>query len=195
MNRFFSITSIIITSIASSTLFAAPGDLGYRFIHNTVTVRILAPSFPSTDFDSAATDFTNAGNLAFTAGPAHLDPSYSSHVAFLEANFGATGWDGLAVGYTAANQPCATFPGGALTGNCTMTNGADYALIRFNSFYTPFSSSRRAFLIRHEFGHILGMSHDICTSPPASIMAPGNCLPFKTTLQTIDKNIIQSWYP
>lgn len=186
---------VLMTLGIPGAVLADPGDLGYRFIHNTITVRDLAPTFTAADFNSAGADFVSAGNLAFLSGPTHLNPPYSSHVGFIEVNLGAVTWDGLAIGYTATNQPCGTFPGGTLTGNCTMANGADYALIRFNLFFGSPSTARRAFLIRHEFGHILGMSHDTCVSPPNSIMAPGNCLPVRTTLQPIDTDIINTWYP
>lgn len=159
-----------------------------------VTTRLLTTSFTVAETSSAATDFANTANFSFPAGPAHLNPPFSSNVAFQEASFGAVPWAGLAVRFTVTDQPCATFPGGALTGNCTMTNKADYALIRFNSYYS-YTSAQRANLLRHEFAHILGLAHSTCATTD-SVMAPAlSCSPLRTTLQPIDKSIIQSWYP
>lgn len=193
-NLIFTSVFLVLLSIPVVVL-STPGDLGYRYIHNQVISRLLITSFTNSDFNSASADFSSAGNLSFSPGPSHLNPPYTKNVAFLESNFGSVPWVGLAIGYTASDQPCATYPGGSLTGNCTMSNGADYALIRFNSYYAPFSAAVRANLIRHEFAHILGLSHSGC-SPTDSVMAPSiSCTPLRTTLQPIDQSIINTWYP
>lgn len=77
-----------------------------------------------------------------------------------------------------------------------MANGADYAWIRLNTFNGPYNVAQRANLIRHEFAHILGLSHSVCSPTTDSVMAPSlGCTPLRTTLQAADNTLINAWYP
>lgn len=195
--KIFTFLSILILFGIPGPVFSVPGDLGYRIIHSNITVRNNAPGFSVTDFIVAKADYSSAGNLSFAYGASNFNPPFSANVFYLNANYGATGWAGLANARNASNQLCSTFPGGTLTGNCTMSNGADWGMVYFNTFYNPSpSTALRAHLIRHEFGHIIGMAHSHCPSPTDSIMAPSSgCSPMRTTLQPADTTLINSWYP
>lgn len=171
------------------------GDLGYRFIHNNVGIRDLAPAY-GPYYTGAAGDFMTHTSLNFYwSSNQTLDPPYSGDVAFSEANYGATGWHGIAIGYNAASQACADPVTGFLTGNCTYANGADFAWIRFNTYYLPSpTSAERNNLIRHEFAHILGLGHSGCF-PATGVMAPSiSCSPLFTVLQPTEAGILGSWY-
>lgn len=194
MRAVISLLVLVISGIPG-TVFAVPGDYGYRFIHTNVVVRNLTQNYGA-GFNSAAADYQNAGNITFSAGPSNLDPPFSGHVAFHEFNFGPTGFAAIAIGYTASDQPCFTYPNVTWTGSCTMTNGVDYGYIRINTHYTPSPSTAfRDHLLRHEFGHILGMIHSPCIGGSDSIMSQTNCPPLRTTLQPADINLINAWYP
>jgi len=175
--------------------FSVPLDYGYRFIHNNIRARDLTVHYAPV-YAAAGNDFATAGNLTFFGAPANLNRPYSGHIAYIEANYGANGWAGAAIGYNVLEQPCADITTGTLTGNCTMTQGADFAVVLFNSFYNPNPSNAvMAHLLRHETSHVLGLGHEVCT-PSTSVMSPNRfCTPMHTTLQPDDVNLINAWYP
>ncbi len=181
--------------ITAGQTMATPGDLGYRFIHNNIGVRDLTVNYGPV-FAGAGAEYSSAANVSFFTSPIPgLNAPFTGDVAFSEANFGATGWAGIAIAYNQSSQPCADPVTGALTGNCTLTNGADFGWIRFNSYYNPNPTlDIRNHLVRHEFGHILGLGHDTC-SPSVSIMAPSaSCSPTRTTLQSPEIGLLNAWY-
>lgn len=77
LNNFTKTTLMLTLSIPTSQVFAIPSDLGYRFIHNSIGIRELTVNYGPV-YTGAGTDFSNAGNLSFFAGPANLDPPLES---------------------------------------------------------------------------------------------------------------------
>src|SRR5688572_18215155 len=158
-----------------------PPDLGWRWIGSTVGFRNLAPNF-TPYFSGAASEITAATGLTFFTSPnQNLLPPFTGDVAFEEVNDGTLYWYGNATGYNIYNQPCSNPVTGAQTGNCTGGLNVSYAHIRFNNYYGGFGNYEMMHLIRHEFGHVLGMGHGGCEldNSPHGIMAPGigNCYP------------------
>lgn len=186
---------ILILALIPITLHAAPTDLNYRFAHQHIYARNLTTNY-FFQLESSAYDYAAAGNLAFDWGPSHLDPPYSGHVGFHEANFGATGWIGISLTYNIYGEVCIDeFTG--WTGNCnTTTLRADFGYIKLNASYWPNPTvNEKNFLIRHEFGHTLGMGHSSSCFPSTSVMSGGGCSPMHTTLQAQDIAVVGSWYP
>ena len=186
-----------IACCAVAMFIAAPAiaqDLGYRWEHSTVGVRNLAPTF-SAFFSAAGSEVTGATGLTFYGATANLDPPYSGHVAFQEVNIGTVPWFGEGMGYNVYGQPCANSSG--LTGYCTMTSGADFALVRFNNANGPYSDYDKMNLIRHEFGHVLGMAHSAACLPPDGVMAISirSCWPLYINYSNDELNLLDSWYP
>lgn len=191
------IAGALISSLTTAQVIAStwPGDLGYRFIHREIGVRDLTTHY-GPDFAAAGEEYSNAAHITFfTSTIPDLSPPYSGDVAFSEENYGATGWMGIATAYNRSEQPCTDPTTGNLTGNCTLSNGADFAWIRFNTYYNPNSFEPiRHHLLRHEFGHVMGLSHASCTDS-ISVMAPGtHCSPMHTTLQTPEITRLHDWY-
>lgn len=192
----------LILAIAPNTLFASPTDLGYRFAHKTnIVFRNLAPTYNDA-YTPAAVDYGTAG-FTFVAGPSHLDPPYSKNVAFHEANWGWTTLRALSLAYNSNGDICIT-ESGVWTGHCNKTTKkADFGYIKINNAYTGISAfpnpptlANKNFLIRHEFGHTLGLGHAVVCNNANTIMVPAvNCSPLYTTLQTSDFTVLGAWYP
>jgi hypothetical protein len=194
-NSLIGLLSTVLTLVLAPMGTYAQGDLGFRFIHGSVGIRDLAPAY-GPYYNGAAVDFwPYTGLNMYWSSNQTLNPPFSGDVAFSEANYGATGWNGLAVPYNALNQPCGDATTGALTGNCTYTMGADYAWIKFNTYYLPSpTAAQRNHLLRHEFSHVLGLAHSGCY-PSTGVMAPGvSCSPLYSILQPIEAAILDSWY-
>lgn len=182
--------------------YAFPTDLGYRFAHKTnIVIRNLTPTY-AVVFDSVAGDYGNAG-FTFVLGPQHLDPPYSGHVAFHEHNWGWTTYRALSLTYNVYGEICIT-ESGVWTGDCNKTNSkADFGYIKINTGYTgianypnPPTLANKHFLIRHEFGHTLGLGHSpYCNNANTIMVRAVNCSPLYTNLQTIDFTTLGTWYP
>ena len=186
------------TLFAGVALMTAPviaQDLGYRWIHSSVGARNLAPTF-APHFVAAAAEVTWAIGLTFYWAGSDLNPPYAGHIAFQEVDLCGVGWWGQAIGYNIYDQPCADPVYGSLTGYCTMSLGANYALIRFNNANGPYDGYEMANLIRHEFGHILGMAHSAGCLPPDGVMAASikSCWPMYITYSASELDLMDAWY-
>lgn len=186
--------TLVIVFLFMANCSFAQSDYGWRYIHSSVGVRNLTTNF-GPYFSDAGADFNSATGLSFHwSSNQTLTAPYTGDVAFSEANYGNTGWLANATGYDASNQPCSDLVTGLSTYNCTMENGVDYGWVRFNTYYFTYSDYQMQNLIRHEFGHILGLGHGPC-DPAEGVMAPSvGCIPMFVVLQSDEKDLLDTWY-
>jgi hypothetical protein len=171
-----------------------PDRFRWRYIHGSVGGRNLTTNYGPYFADFAYDYNFYTGLTLYWSSNQTLTAPFSGDVAFSEANYGNISWIGNATGYTVSNQPCSNLTTGAITGNCTMTNGVDYGWIRFNTYYNSYSDYQMQNMLRHEFGHILGLGHGPC-DPAEGVMAPSiGCIPMFITLQPTEASLLDFWY-
>ncbi len=191
--RFTVLTSLMV-ALFGGHVYALP-DLNYRWLHSTVGARNFAPAY-APYFTPAAANVMLHTNLTLgnSANQTKLPP-YSGDVAFEEINMGPNGFAGASVAYNVHGLPCSDPVNLTLTGNCTMSVGADHGHVRFNTYYIPIPTSAQAqHLLIHEFIHILGFGHGGCY-PSTGVMAPSIvCEPLFTTIQPAEAAILNINY-
>lgn len=112
-------------------------------------------------------------------------------VAWLEGDFGT---DFYARAKPKSDGTACT-NNGQITGYCNTTNHlVDYAqiLVNTNSAMIGFVEDHAQTIMRHEFGHVVGMAHGSCSE--TSIMRSGGCSEFLTSLATHDISFVNSNY-
>jgi hypothetical protein len=120
------------------------------------------------------------------------DNGQCGRVVALEGNWGNTGWFSFAHVFKDLNE-CAAFPYGNVTGNCDWWfRKANWAYIYMNNYYGVQSSAMAQFLLRHEFGHVVGLAHSGCGI--WSVMRTNDCGSGPAQLQSHDIGDINSYY-
>jgi hypothetical protein len=147
-----------------------------------------APTYRAT-IQSAAGDYDST---EMTVGHTSTNSGGFGYIQFIEGNYGAAEWTGIAEPYNWYNQPC--FQNFALTGNCGTTGNsrAHYAYIRFDMADSIGTGNFSKKLPRHEAGHVFGMAHGGCAE--VSVMVTRDCATQYTTLQTHDRTYINNNY-
>jgi len=144
---------------------------------------------------SGAISDYNSTHLTVSAGPIQQSPFIGNYanIIYYDANYGPTRWDATARQTMSQLQPCFDWNSGRRTDNCETTGDgrADFAYLAYNTYYPWDDADYATFVVKHEFGHPLGLDHAPCTT--ASIMSTG-CANFYTYLQDHDTGEINSWY-
>ena len=163
-------------------------DIGWRWFQLSVKFQ---------DVDTIYQTAINNASLGYgsTDFQSSLETNYSSRgVINYYQEYNGYGYSyGYAIPWSGSKN-CVTFTSYTSTENCnTTTSKVDYGQVFINMFYSSWITAHADYLMKHEAGHVLGMSHGPCSE--VSVMREPSCgLTLYGTLQSHDVNTMKSWY-
>lgn len=186
--------SFVVGALYSST--ASPhliyGNYGYIYFQRSVK------------FQNQGTRYATAiSNASLGYGSTRLLTSYvsgysgSGVINYYEASRGANFPMARTIPWSGSTIPCGDLTTGNLTLKCnTTTQKVTHAQIYLNSDYGSTISSYADFVMKHEAGHVFGMSHGPCDEVSVMMEGPLNCPGYPTygSLQPHDISLINSLY-
>ena len=179
------IIAFLITSIGIR--IAAAHEYPYRYYSSTAKLKDSGTNYGAYIRDAAfAYDSTDLTVSSVTSGGGF------GYITYVQGNYGASGWIAKAIGYNQYNEPC--FDASLQwTGKCNSSDRkVHYGTISLDLQNKEFIDNNTRYIMRHEAGHIFGMTHGPCSE--VSVMVPTSCSTLYGGLQTHDKNFINANY-
>ncbi|MEX0964471.1 MAG: hypothetical protein WDZ52_10590 [Pseudohongiellaceae bacterium] len=200
------------TLIGSNTAFAQ-GDWGWRWLWPTMAIRDLTPQLTASLGAHLTNEIEFATDINVIPGPSHVNPPYSGDLAYVPLSIGSVSIIAVAVPVNSFGDSCSDPQTGTVfTALCPSgATDIDFGGVFVNTNHITAVAPtvpERNFIVLHEAGHILGLSHSTCNPwailfntplPPNSVMAPHpdglGCEPPHQLYQIPELLLLQSWYP
>jgi|GEM_PF-6276479 len=209
--RYCALFLVLNTLIGSNTALAQ-GDYGWRWLWPTMAIRDLTPQLSASLGAHLTNEVEFATDIDVIPGPSHVNPPYSGDVAYVPLSIGNTATVAVAVPVNTFGDSCSDPQTGTVFHTlCPPGTNIDFGGVFVNTNnLTAIAPTvpQRNFIVLHEAGHILGLSHATCNPwaviyniplPPNSVMAEFidglGCEPPHQLYQIPELQLLQSWYP
>lgn len=115
-------------------------------------------------------------------------------INYYENNYGNSFAIGRTQAWSGGANNCFSSAGG-ITGYCNTTNKrANFAEVYLNSYYKAYIDTNTNFVVKHETGHAMGLSHPSTCNTEITVMALTGCSVRPSYLTPHDVNYLNSNY-